>query len=93
MNKKLVLVDCLSQFRIRYAIEVEDDIDRALDMVSNNDGSIEEMSQEHLGEICVSHREITEEEYLLIFDKDNDYLRSWTDEQKKKLIHRINCEE
>jgi hypothetical protein len=91
MTKKLVLVDCLSQFRIRYAIEVEDDIDRALDIV--NDQKVEEMSQEYLGEMTTSYREITEEEYLHIFDKDNDYLRSWSDEQKKKLIYRINSEE
>ena len=31
--KKLVMVDCISQFRIRYAVEVEDDIDHALDEV------------------------------------------------------------
>ena len=86
--KKLVLVDCLSQFRIRYVVEVEDDIDHALDEVLCNE-HIEEMSQEHLGEMSISHREITCEEYLTIFNKDNEYLKSWTDDQKLRLINRL----
>jgi len=48
------------------------------------------MSQEHLGEIPISNREITREEYLNIFNKDNDYLKSWTDDQKFNLINRID---
>jgi hypothetical protein len=51
------------------------------------------MSQEHMGEFTISHREITEEEYLKIFDEDNDYLKDWTDEQKKQFIHRIDYKE
>lgn len=88
--KKLVLVETLSQFRIRYAVEVEveDDIDHAIDQLVN--GRAEEMSQEHLGEIPISNREITREEYLNLFNKDNDYLKSWTDDQKFNLINRID---
>ena len=50
------------------------------------------MSQEHMGEIVTSHREITEKEYLKIFDEDNDYLKDWTPEQKFNRIHRIKYE-
>lgn len=90
--KKLVLVDTISQHRIRYVVEVEDDIDHALDEVVMNDYNSEfkEFSQEHLGQVIVSHRDITEEEYLNIFDQDNDYLKSWTPEQKLNFINKIN---
>jgi hypothetical protein len=90
--KKLVLVDCISQHRIRYVVEVENDIDYALDEVVANEynADFKEFSQEHLGQVIVSHREITEEEYLKIYDQDNDYLKSWTPEQKLNFINKIN---
>lgn len=87
--KKLVLVDVISQFRIRYVVEVENDIDHALDEVVCND-NLEEFSQQHLGHVIFSHREITSDEYFKIFDEDNDYLRPWTPEQKLKFINKIN---
>lgn len=93
--KKLVLVDTISQHRIRYVVEVEDNIDHALDEIvtQSENAYFEEFSQKHLGEIVISHREISREEYLEIFDKDNDYLTQWTDEQKFKFINTINYEE
>ena len=94
--KKLVMVDCLSQFRIRYCVEVEDDIDHALDEIICNYEELEfqEFSQEHLrpSPIFISHREISKEEYLKMFDEDNGYLKSWTEEQKLKFINKINYE-
>jgi hypothetical protein len=92
--KKLVLVDCISQHRIRYVVEVENDIDHALDEVVANEynADFKEFSQEHLGQVIISHREITEEEYLKIYDQDNDYLQSWTPEQKLNFINKINYE-
>lgn len=95
MTKKLVLVDTISQFRIRYVVEVEDDIDHALDEVvcSEHKTEFAEFSQTHLGTNIVSHREITKEEYLKLFDEDNNYLKSWSDEQKLKYINRIDYEQ
>jgi hypothetical protein len=90
--KKLVLVDCISQHRIRYVVEIENDIDHALDEVIMNQDNIKEFSQMHLGEVIVSHREISKEEYLTIFDQDNNYLRSWTEEQKLQFINKIKYE-
>jgi hypothetical protein len=91
--KKLVLVDCISQHRIRYVVEVNN-IDDALDEVVANEynADFEEFSQEHLGQVIVSHREISKEEYLKIFNEDNDYLQSWTEEQKLRFINKINYE-
>jgi hypothetical protein len=94
--KKLVMVDVLSQFRIRYCVEVEDNIDHALDeiVVNESDTNFVEFSQQHLEPtVILSHREITEDEYLKMFDEDNNYLETWTKEQKLKFINKINYEE
>jgi hypothetical protein len=94
--KKLVMVDVLSQFRIRYCVEVEDDLDHALDEVTcmESDNSFVEFSQQHLEPtVILSHREITEEEYLKMFNEDNEYLKDWSIEQKLKFINKINYEE
>jgi hypothetical protein len=94
--KKLVMVDCLSQFRIRYCVEVEDDIEHALDEVimEYDDLEFHEFSQEHLrpSPVILSHREINKEEYLRMFDEDNNYLKDWTEEQKLKWVNKINYE-
>lgn len=91
MKKELVLVECISQFRMRYVVEVpEGKKDFALDTIALNEGK--EMSQLYIGEQIFSHRVISEEEYLKIFDEDNDYLKSWDVEQKLGLISRHNDE-
>ena len=86
--KKLVLVETISMFRIRYAIEANNIVD-ALDEVTL--GPPEEMSQKHLQEVIVSEREITEEEYFRLFDEDA-HSNIWTDEEKKQYIHKIDYE-
>lgn len=84
---KLVLVDTISTFHIRYVIEVaDDDVDKATDIVELGETQ-DEFSQKHLGETVISQRVVSLDEYLEIFDKDNDYLKSWTPEQKMKCIH------
>ena len=91
--KKLVMVDVLSQFRLRYCVEVEDELDHALDEVvcRTGDFTFHEFSQEHLEpSVIISHREINKEEYLRMFDEDNDYLKSWTDEKKLEWINKID---
>ena len=92
--KKLVMVDCLSQFRIRYCVEVEDDIDHALEegICLSDDLEFHEFSQEHLmpSPVILSHREISKEEYLRMFDEDNSYLKSWSEDQKIRMINKIN---
>ena len=40
----------------------------------------------------ISHREISKEEYMTLFDKDNDYLKSWKEEKKLTFINKINYE-
>ena len=93
--KKLVLVDTISQHRMRYVVEVEDNIDHALDefIVREDDPEFKEFSQLHLGSTIVSNRVISESEYFDLFDEDNDYLKSWDDEKKMSFINKINYSE
>ena len=90
--KKIILVDTISQFLVRYVVEVEDDIDHALDEVvmEADNPDFAEFSQKHIGFTIVSRREISKEEYLKTFDEDNAYLQSWSEEKKLKFINKIN---
>ena len=77
----MVLVECVSQFRQRYVVEVPTGkAEWALDTVVMNEAK--EFSQEHLGETIVSHRVLTRDEVLSLCNKDNAYCSSWTDEKK-----------
>lgn len=84
---KIFLVDAVSSFRNSYVIRCKDE-SHASDTVTLEEA--EEFSQEWLGENITRVREITEEEYLKIFNQDNEYLRSWSDDQKKTLIHTVD---
>ena len=76
-----VLVEAISQFRERYMVEVPKGKSvYALDTVAMQEAK--EFSQEHLGEVIVSHRVVTFDEALELCDKDNDYCKSWNEEQK-----------
>lgn len=87
LEKELVLVECVSTFRMRYVVEVPaGKKDWACDSVVMQE--VEEMSQHHIGEDIISHRVISEDEFLRIFDEDNDYLREWKPEQKTRCIKR-----
>ena len=91
--KKLVLVDSLVQYRMRHVIEVEDVIEHALDefVMMESDVDFIEFSQKNLlPSVIISHREITQEEYLKLFDEDNDYLKGWSEEHKLNWINKID---
>ena len=79
---KYVMVDAISQFRMRYVVEVPDDVENpgedkypctpeeyASDSVVCED--TREFSQEHLGETIVSTREVSLEEAIAQWRKDN----------------------
>ena len=88
IDTQFVLVECVSQFRQRYVVEVPTGVDAfgkdkalwALDTVTMEEAK--EFSQEHLGETIVSHRVLTHDEVLKLCDKDNDYCKAWSDEKK-----------
>jgi hypothetical protein len=84
---KLFLVDAISSFRNSYVIRCEEE-SHAMDTVVTEEA--EEFSQEWLGETISRVREITEDDYLVLFDKDNQYLKNWNIEQKKQLIYTVD---
>jgi hypothetical protein len=91
---KIVLVETVSTFRHIYAVELIDDVpdDYALDSVVNlacgGESKLEEFAQQHVAEDIFSHRVVSEEEYLKMFDEMNPYFIEWSDEQKKKFIYK-----
>ena len=89
MKKKLYLVETVSMFRMRYVVEAEE-AEHANDEVVCNNADLEEFSQKHIDESIITTREITPDEYIKIFDEDNDYLKEWTDVQKMQFINVID---
>ena len=91
-----VLVDAISQFRIRYAVEVPDELSDKEKLEWANDSvtcqELEEFSQEHLGEVISSTRIVTKGEVLSTFRLDNDYLSSWGDDLILSKIQSIDSE-
>jgi hypothetical protein len=88
----LFIVETISSHRMRYAVEahtLEDALDEVTVKNELYDEDWREMSQHHIGESISSSREVTSEEYLKVFDEDNEYLREWPDEQKFQFINHI----
>ena len=83
---KLFLVDAVSSYRTSYVIRCKE-AEHATDTVVLNEAN--EFSQEWLGEQISRVTEITEDDYLALCDRDNDYLKSWDVEQKKSLITHV----
>jgi hypothetical protein len=98
---KYVMVDTVSQFRMRYVVEVPDDVENPTwirDDVENPIGrypctpeayasdsvtceDVREFSQEHIGETIVSTREVSLEEAIAQWRKDNGgAFDVWSDE-------------
>lgn len=94
VKEKYVVVTAISTFRHRYVVplsELQEENDDAivdprwaLDAVTMND--VKEFSQEHLGENISDHVVIDEDEMLSLFDSDNEYLSSWSKEQKLNWV-------
>jgi hypothetical protein len=97
MKKKLYLVETVSIFRMRYVVEAKEAGHANDEVVMNVNGNynqgFSEFSQHHVDECITSTREVTEEEYLKLFGEDNDYLDSWTVEEKRRFINRIEYAE
>ena len=91
---KFVLVETISQYRMRYVIEVPDDhMERefpctattwAEDTVTMEE--MKEFSQKWLGETIIGSHEITNEKIIDMCDQDNDYCKSWTNDKKMEVF-------
>ena len=86
MSKKLFLVTAVSSFIHSYAIRAESAA--AAEEAVNLD-SVEEFSQRHFGHNAVGVREITEAEYLRVFDEESPYLKSWPTDRKMSCIEEL----
>jgi hypothetical protein len=78
-----VLVEAISQYRMRYMVQVpKGNSEWALDTVVCNEAK--EFSQEHLGETIVSHRVMELDKALELCDNDNSYGKAWDVDTKLK---------
>jgi hypothetical protein len=91
MEKKLYLVEAVSMFRMRYVVEATEK-EHASDEVVASLGNVKEFSQHHMDENIVSVRELSRIEYLDLFDVDNAYLSSWSEEEKFNFVNKIDYE-
>lgn len=85
-EKRLFIVETLSTYRHRYAVYADNE-DAAYQAVA--DESVDEMSQLFLGEVNRGITEVTEQQYLTMFDEDNDYLKSWDADKKLSFITEV----
>ena len=96
-DKEYVIITAILSYRMRYVMHRDDlqklnpsvpvdAIEWANDTVNMNE--CEEFSQEHMGEYIVDTVEMNEEDMLELFDKDNDYLREWTKDQKIAMVRK-----
>jgi len=80
-DKVWVKVDCIAQHRVSYMVQAPiTHPEYALDTVTMEEAK--EFSQEFLGETIFSHRVVSTDEALALCDKENEYLKSWSDEMK-----------
>jgi len=100
-DERYVVVTTVSTFRERYCIPVSElqklnpDIDITNDPKTQVEWAedsvtceeIKEFSQKHVGEQIIDTFIVDEPRILHMFNRDNDYLANWTDEQKLKWIH------
>lgn len=82
------LVETISMYRMRYVVDTESAEWAMDDVTMNIDNDLKEFSQKHIAENITSVRELTDDEYMRLFDEDNDYLKSWSTEQKFSFVNK-----
>lgn len=85
----LYVVDSISLFRIRHVVRAKN-AEHAMDEVVCDTGNLKEFSQKHVDCNIVDTRKITTAEFLDLFDKDNAYLSSWSEDRKLSFINTID---
>lgn len=91
---KNYLVETLVTYRMRYVVEAENET-QANEFVNQRltSSALKEFSQLHISEEIFSTRKIKDKQYIKLFNKDNGYLETWTDEEKFEYINRVNEKE
>lgn len=87
----LYLVESISVFRIRHVVRAKN-AEHAMDEVVCDNGNLKEFSQKHIDCNILDARKITSEEYITMFDRDNAYLSSWTEDKKLGMVNVIDYE-
>lgn len=79
--------ETISIFKHRFIMPDDVDFNEFLKLVENNE--IDEFSQKHIDEFIIERDEqkFNEEEVLKLFDKENDYLKNLTYDQKMNIIN------
>ena len=81
---KYVMVDAVSMFKMKYCIEVPDEIEDKdlLDHVEKqvSAGDTLEFTQRHMGETVENYTIVTKDEILEQFRSEEPYFASWEDE-------------
>ena len=95
MSKKYAVVTTIQTFKHRYVIsedrlqslnqEMPVVLEWADDVVTCEE--IDEFSQKYMGETIIDTEWMEEDTVLKLFDKDNDYLSDWSEEQKLTYIN------
>jgi hypothetical protein len=97
-NELYVVTTVISTHRMRYAIPIsamseEGDMpvstDQAIEWIQDSVTmeEVREFSQHWMGENIVDTFVLDKERVLNLFDRDNDYLKEWTEDQKINYIH------
>ena len=87
----LYLVEGISMFHMKFVVRAKE-AEHAMDEVVMDTGKLKEFSQNHIDFNILGARKITNDEYLVLFNKDNSYLSIWTEDQKMSLINEIDYE-
>lgn len=86
MTKKLYIVETVSMHRMAYCIEAESQVEA--EGILNTRELPNEFGQTHIGENIFYTQEVTEKDYLELFDDLNDYLTHIPTERKLAYIMR-----
>jgi hypothetical protein len=90
MEKKLYMVEAVSIFRMRYVVEARTSAHAEDEVVMRLTAEeFKEFSQKHVDEVVTTTREISAQDFVEEFDKDNDYLASWPIEKKMEFINTV----
>jgi len=86
-EKKIFIVETISQHRLLYAIKAETREEAESFVLNASAEEIKEMGQNHIGESVFCSYDVNEEGYIETFDDINDYLKDWSTDQKLKYIN------
>lgn len=95
-EERIYVVETISSFRNTYYVKARDKVhamDEVVCQLSDYQDTFIEGSQKHIDESIANVIEVTEEEFIKVFDHENDYLKGWSKERKLQQINVIDYSE